>query len=315
MSLARDEYSTQRANNQTNAPVLLLITLFERARHFLELRPHLFDTLQRALPKQMQNVSIFMSGAHGDVYAVFDYAPDTVLLTKSRNEDAEYDDDDQQTEADAESGFSRWPTYDIVESPDGDGGDEDGDEAIEDSDNEEGSQAGSGGPSSPTVPEPRGRGGTDRPFIGMPKTNTIGADSILSTSPSTHLRRLASGKTPKLHFDDTRTGRRASQTRVDTSPAGSNQSGGQGQGQGEEDLLTLQQMYPAEPAMQNTSARASGHVGGGRRQSLGLEMAGHGREEGEPPAWAKGLGEMLRKMEERQERIEGMLKMAPGEGD
>lgn len=250
-----------------------------------------------------------MGGAHGDVYAVFDYAPDTVLLTKSRGEDAEYDDD---AEDDAESGFTRWPTLSVAESPK-----TDNDDAIEDSGNEEDGTA-SGGGQSPTVPAPRGRPGstTQRQNIGFPKTNTIGADSILSTSPSAYKRRIETGggKPPRLHFDDIDPRENARES----SPGDSGQSGVE-----EGDKTVMEQMYPAVPALQSTSGRSSGHVGGGlsglRSNSLsfdpGFTGEGGGQQKLQEPAWVKGLGEMLKRMEERQERIEGMLKMGPGEGD
>lgn len=235
----------------------------------------------------MQDISLFMSGAHGDVYAVFDYAPDTVLLTKSRGEDAQYEDD--EAEGEGESGFARWSTRDTTDTR--------GDEAIDESESEMGIREGS-----PTVPEPRGR--TDKPSspdIGMPRSNTIVTDSILSTSPQ-HPRRVTSGKGPKLHFDERR---RTSQPITETSPAGS--------GQSEQELQQspLEMIYPSGPTMQSTSNRASGHIGIGRRPSLDLR----GIAEETAPQWVRGLGEMLRRMEERQERIEGMLKMAPGEGE
>jgi hypothetical protein len=225
-----------------------------------------------------------MGGAHGDVYAVFDYAPDTVLLTKSRGEDAEYNDEEDEEEEESE--FQRWPTYSIAESPSR----TDNGSAIESSDTDEGEN--------PSVPPPRGRP------IGLPKTNTIGTDSILSTSPSNHKRQLQ-GRQPRLHFDEDR---RASASRNEGSADGSAQT--------EEDGMegaTLQQLYPAPPGMHNTSAKSSGHVPA-RRQSLSVDT-GRAEVEHQEPSWVRGLGEALKRMEERQERIEGMLKMAPGEGD
>jgi hypothetical protein len=141
-----------------------------------------------------------MGGAHGDVYAVFDYAPDTVLLTKSRGEDAEYNDEEDEEEEESE--FQRWPTYSIAESPSR----TDNGSAIESSDTDEGEN--------PSVPPPRGRP------IGLPKTNTIGTDSILSTSPSNHKRQLQ-GRQPRLHFDEDR---RASASRNEGSADGSAQT-------------------------------------------------------------------------------------------
>lgn len=222
-----------------------------------------------------------MGGAHGDVYAVFDYAPDTVLLTKSRGEDAEYNDEEEEEE---ESEFQRWPTYSIAESPSRSASGDNG-SAIESSDTDDGEN--------PSVPPPRGRP------IGFPKTNTIGTDSILSTSPSNHKR--IQGRPPRLHFDDDR---RASASRAEGSPEAES-DGMEG--------ATLGQLYPAPPGMQSTSGRSSGHVPA-RRQSLNMntERAEMGHEE---PSWVRGLGEALKRIEERQERIEGMLKMAPGEGD
>jgi hypothetical protein len=41
----------------------------------------------------MQEVSLFMSGAHGDIEAVFDYAPDAKLLADAAAQDAAYDED------------------------------------------------------------------------------------------------------------------------------------------------------------------------------------------------------------------------------
>jgi hypothetical protein len=255
----------------------------------------LFENLQRALPNTVQNISLFMGGAHGDVYAVFDYAPDTVLLTKSRGEDAEYEEEEEEEET--ESAFTRWPTVSIAESP---RVANDNDSAIESSDTDE-------TPADPTVPAPRGRpGAAHRQSIGFPRVNTTGADSILSTSPSNRKGRLATdAKAPRLHFDD-------SVRPFETSPVGSADS----ESEQQQNKSMLQQIYPDPPVTQNMSATASGHVGGGRRQSLALDLGMDWDERAQQqPYWAKNLGETLKRLEERQERIEGMLKLGPGEGD
>jgi len=70
----------------TNAPILILITLFERMRQYAR-TSNLSERIQRALPKRMQEVSIFMSGAHADIEAVFDYSPDAKLLAAAAAQD------------------------------------------------------------------------------------------------------------------------------------------------------------------------------------------------------------------------------------
>lgn len=72
--------------------MLLCITLFERLRHFTRTGNYA-ERIQRALPKRVQEVSIFMSGAHADIEAVFDYAPDAKLLAADARADDWNDDD------------------------------------------------------------------------------------------------------------------------------------------------------------------------------------------------------------------------------
>lgn len=81
---------------ETNGPVLLCITVFEQLRHFTRTGNYA-ERLQRALPKRVQEVSIFMSGAHADIEAVFDYAPDAKLLAAAAQDDEWHDDDAGQS--------------------------------------------------------------------------------------------------------------------------------------------------------------------------------------------------------------------------
>lgn len=71
---------------------MLLITLFEQLRHFTRTGNYA-ERIQRALPKRVQEVSLLVGGAHGDIEAVFDYAPDTKLLAAAARADEWHDDD------------------------------------------------------------------------------------------------------------------------------------------------------------------------------------------------------------------------------
>jgi hypothetical protein len=265
----------------------------------------------------MQEVSLFMSGAHGDIEAVFDYAPDAKLLADAAAQDAAYDEDSRDGMGLSSSislaagtggvggvggvgghrvsgwynvrRMSEYQDTAVAEEPEESDIEEEDEDQVAAAEETEGtggdkhsvasSQAGNGhinvDASTPT-PKP----------LGIPQLHpeTIATEGILSTSPGQHVRRMqAIGKPLQTRFD---TRRRDSVSSIFRPQVGGPPEDSSGGGS------PLQKIYSRGSEDRRRSFSREREI-----DPLQLESEVE-------PAWARALLEAVKRLEERQARLD-----------
>ena len=296
-----------------------MITIFERIRRYLSLRPALTESFQRALPKKIQDISLFMSGAHGDIYAVFDYAVDTLHEDKLRGDDARWSEQGADEEQAVSSSHS----------------DDDSGNALTDDTSPRSikrrtlSSGVRTHRASASVPIPRDRplpdrSGGERSFPRsrtLPTTSPIPAAAlhaidtdrreitsagILASSPEKRFDPLRPHNRPRsLVFESRRDLRRASYPPVEPH---AHHDGNVENAESPQSIL--ERGRTGGDGGQQVRGQLPPSHEGVRSSEPGI---GEVAEDAGAPLWAGALLNSLKRLEERQERLEEML--MPSEGD
>jgi hypothetical protein len=269
----------------------------------------------------MQEVSLFMSGAHGDIEAVFDYAPDAKLLANAAAQDAAYDEDSRDGMGLSSSislaagtggvggvggpgghrvsgwynvrRMSEYQDTAVAEEPEESDIEEEDEDQVAAAEETEGvggdkrsvasSQAGNSNVSvsvNASTPTPKP--------LGIPKLHpqpeTVVTEGILSTSPGQHVRRMqAIGKPLQTRFD---TRRRDSVSSIFRPQVGGPPEDSSGGGS------PLQRIY------------SRGSEDRRRSFSREREIDPLQLESDVEPAWARALLEAVKRLEERQAKLD-----------
>lgn len=293
-----------------------MITIFERTRRYLSLRPALTETFQRALPKKIQDISLFMSGAHGDLYAVFDYAIDTLHEDKLRGDDARWS---EQGDADEEQALNNSNSDDEDDDASAITDDTSPQTVVSSTTHTIGHRAHR---HSASVPIPRDRAPPERTSVGgrsFPRSRTLPVTSpvpaaALHAMDVNHPRELTSAgilaSSPEKRFDPTRPPRPRSLMveRIKETRRASYPPIDPGHGTSVSPQSILERGREGGEVKRFEPLPGAEELLGGKdrsKESLPVDV-------GAPP-WAESLINTLARLEARQERLEEML--LPSEGD